>query len=77
MILEKHPFLDKVLRNSAALVFAISFIAVLKVTFGGDWSLVTPKTVLNALLIVVPLSVIVAIAVTAWEWRNKEQNEKS
>ena len=68
--LKKHPFLDKLARNSAALLFAICFIAILKVSFGGDWSLVTTGTILKTLLILIPSSIFIAAIVTFWEAKN-------
>jgi membrane protein YdbS with pleckstrin-like domain len=65
-------FITKVIKNTVALVFVIVFIALLKVFFGGDPSLITISTVITTLLIVVPLSIVTSIGIVLYERKNSK-----
>ena len=65
------PMVSKVLRNTIFLIFAILFIAFIKVFFGGDMSLVSWENFGTAMLYIVPSSFLIAVGVAIHEQRKK------
>lgn len=62
----------RIVKATIFVLFTITLIASLKVIFGGDPSLVTFETVINALLLAVPISIIVGVGIVWYESKNSK-----
>ena len=63
----KTKFIDRLWRNSVFVLFTVTLLATIKVTFGGDWKLVTLDTLFNASLLLVVISIGTGLFITLWE----------
>jgi ABC-type multidrug transport system permease subunit len=72
-----NKFTSQLIRNTLALIFAILFIAFIKVFFGGDISLVNVKTIGVALLYIVPSSFVIALGVGLYESRKQKADQNN
>lgn len=57
----------QVFKTTIFVLFTILLIAMIKVLFGGDPSLITPKTVINTLIMVIPISIATAVGIVLYE----------
>ena len=64
----------QVFKTTIFVLFAILLIAGLKVFFGGDPSLITFRTVVTALSIAIPISIVTAIGIVLYERKNSNKD---
>ena len=65
----------QVFKTTIFVLFTMLLIAGLKVFFGGDPSLITFRTVVTALSIAIPISIVTAIGIVLYERKNNSKDE--
>jgi|GEM_PF-4709063 len=68
-----NSMVSQILRNTVFLVFAILFIAFIKVFFGGDISLISWENIGTAMLYITPGSFLIAFGIAIHERRKEKE----